>query len=79
MTYGINESINVNKNGFTKIYAEFRIPWEEERNSLHTNIDYTIWGSYPKVSVILFPVILHWSGRPMMQSKDLTVLKYDFS
>lgn len=42
ITYGINESINVNKNGFTKIYAEFRIPWEEERNSLHTSIDYTI-------------------------------------
>lgn len=33
----------------------------------------------PNMSVILFPIIPHRSGRNMIQSKDLTVLKYDFS
>lgn len=33
----------------------------------------------PNMSVILFPIIPHRSDRNMIQSKDLTVLKYDFS
>lgn len=79
MTYGINASINVNKKWVYKNICRIQNSMGRGEDSLHTDIDYTIWGSDPKVSVILFLIILHWSGRTIMQSKDLTVLKYDFS
>lgn len=79
MTKGINDRIMQRRKGLQKYMPDSGFCWNKRVTPFVSLLTALSAALAPSMSVILFPIIPHWSGRNMIQSKDLTVLKYDFT
>lgn len=78
MTNGVNDRLMQRRMGLQKYMQDSGFRCNRRVTPFISLLTALSAALAPNMSVILFPIIPHWSGKNMIQSKD-TILKYDFS